>query len=207
MSSESASFGINRSSRIGLEDLSRPADARQQPSHDSVVRLAAAALKLVLLDGPFGEGRGLICRLSLVLRKRHPLANDFPTRLVVFHVCGSLGCNFSTRPETTASFTASRNSSGLAHAIRTASMWRASRFPPPECLEAGALPPKNGLRLNDLRRTDQSSLDAFIDSHFEIRSAKPPRRSHFTGHRRRYGEPMFLALERSEIHSGNRSLP
>src|SRR5262245_32128423 len=128
--------GLNRSSRIGLEDLSRPADARQQPSHDSVVRLAAAALKLVLLDGPFGEGRGLICRLSLVLRKRHPLANDFPTRLVVFHVCGSLGCNFSTRPEATASFTASRNSSGLAHAIRTASMWRASRFSPPECLEA-----------------------------------------------------------------------
>src|SRR5262249_1486640 len=90
--------GLNRSSRIDLEDLSRPADARQQPSHGSVVRLAAAALKLVLLDGPFGEGRGLICRLSLVLRKRHPLANDFPTRLVVFHVCGSLGCNFSTRP-------------------------------------------------------------------------------------------------------------
>jgi hypothetical protein len=53
-------------------------------------------------------------------------------------------------------------------------MWRASRFPPPECLEACALPPKNGLRLNDLRRTDQPSLDAFIDSHFEIRSAKPP---------------------------------
>ena len=103
--------GLNRSSRIGLEDLSRPADARQQPSHDSVVRLAAAALKLVLLDGPFGEGRGLICRLSLVLRKRHPLANDFPARLVVFHVCGSLGCNFSTRPEATASFIASRNSS------------------------------------------------------------------------------------------------
>ena len=116
--------GLNRSSRIDLEDLSRPADARQQPSHGSVVRLAAAALKLVLLDGPFGEGRGLICRLSLVLRKRHPLANDFPTRLVVFHVCGSLGCNFSTRLEATASFTVSRNSSGLVHAIRTASMWR-----------------------------------------------------------------------------------
>ena len=119
---------------VGLEDLSRPADARQQPSHDSVVRLATAALKLVLLDGPFGEARGLICRLSLVLRKRHPLANDFPTRLVIFHVCGSLGCNFSTRLEATASFTVSRNSSGLVHAIRTASMWRASRFPPPECL-------------------------------------------------------------------------
>src|SRR5215831_20404111 len=89
--------GTKSLSRIGLEDLSRPADARQQPSHDSVVRLATAALKLVLLDGPFGEGRGLICRLSLVLRKRHPLANDFPTRLVVFHVRGSLGCNFSTR--------------------------------------------------------------------------------------------------------------
>jgi hypothetical protein len=39
------------------------------------------------------------------------LANDFPARLVVFHVCGSLGCNFSTRPEATASFIASRNSS------------------------------------------------------------------------------------------------
>src|SRR5262249_45074401 len=83
----------------GLEDQSRPADARQQPSHDSAVRRAAAALKLVLLDGTFGEGRGLIHRLSLVLRKRHPLANDFPTRLAVFHVCGSLGCNFSTRLE------------------------------------------------------------------------------------------------------------
>src|SRR5215831_5671512 len=116
--------GTKSLSRIGLEDLSRPADARQQPSHDSVVRLATAALKLVLLDGPFGEGRGLICRLSLVLRKRHPLANDFPTRLVVFHVCGSLGYNFSTRLEATASFTVSRNSSGLVHAIRTASMWR-----------------------------------------------------------------------------------
>jgi len=57
----------------GLEHLSRPADARQQPSHDSVVRLAAAALKLVLLDGPFGESRGLIGRLSLVLRKRHSI--------------------------------------------------------------------------------------------------------------------------------------
>jgi len=124
--SNNAPRGLNRSSRVGLEDLSRPADARQQPSHDSVVRLAATALKLVLLDSPFGEGRGLICRLSLVLRNRHPLANDFPTRLVVFHVCSSLGCNFSTRPEATASFTASRNSSGLAHAIRTASMWRAS---------------------------------------------------------------------------------
>jgi hypothetical protein len=34
---------------------SRPADARQQPSHDSVVRLAATALKLVLLDGPLAK--------------------------------------------------------------------------------------------------------------------------------------------------------
>src|SRR5215469_17742041 len=50
----------------------------------------------------------------------------------------------------------------------------AHRDPPPKCLEARALPPKNGLRLNVLRRTDQPSLDAFIDSHFEIRSAKPP---------------------------------
>jgi hypothetical protein len=108
---------VDRSSRIGLEDLSRPADARQQPSHDSVVRRAAAALKLVLLDGTSGEGRGLICRLSLVLRKRHPLANDFPTRLAVFHVCGSLGCNFSTRPKATGSFTTSRNSGFGAYVL------------------------------------------------------------------------------------------
>jgi hypothetical protein len=31
-----------------------------------------------------------------------------------------------------------------------------SRFPPPERLEARAVPPKNGLRLNDLRRTEQA---------------------------------------------------
>src|SRR5262249_24764435 len=83
------------------DDPLRPADARRQPSHDSVVRLAAAALKLVLLGGPFGEGRGLFCRLSLVLRKRQPLANDLPARLLVFHVCGSLGSTgqrISARP-------------------------------------------------------------------------------------------------------------
>src|SRR5262249_15925779 len=53
-------------------------------------------------------------------------------------------------------------------------MWRASRFPPPECLEARALPPKNGLQPNDLRRTDQPSLDAFIDRHCESACKKDP---------------------------------
>src|SRR5262249_5511256 len=47
------------------------------------VSIAPAALKLVLFDGPFSERCGLLCRLSLVLRERHPLANDLPAGLVV----------------------------------------------------------------------------------------------------------------------------
>src|SRR5262249_57976652 len=70
--------GLNRSSRIDLEDLSRPADARQQPSHDSVVRLAAAALKLVLLDGPFAAGPGRACPFRLPVRRPPHLRMAFP---------------------------------------------------------------------------------------------------------------------------------
>src|SRR5262245_56787215 len=76
----------------------------------------------------------------------------------------------------------------------------AHRDPPP-ALKARALPPKNGLRLNDLRRTDQPSLDAFIDSHFEIRSAKPPPGVATS----RDINDDTVSLSRSEIHSGNRS--
>jgi hypothetical protein len=45
-----------------------------------------------------------------IIRQWMALPKD---KRVVFHVCSTLGRNFSTRPEATASFTASRNSSGL----------------------------------------------------------------------------------------------
>jgi hypothetical protein len=70
---------------------SLPTNAGQQPSNYALVRIAPAALNLVLLDGALSKCCGLFSRLSLVLWKRHPLANDLPARLVVFHVCSSLG--------------------------------------------------------------------------------------------------------------------
>jgi hypothetical protein len=48
-------------------------------------------MELVLLGRLFGECGNLFFGLSLFLRKSHPFANDFSTRLVVFHVRGSLG--------------------------------------------------------------------------------------------------------------------
>ena len=47
-------------------------------------------MELVLLDRLLSESRGLLRRLSLILWKGHPFANDFSTRLVVIHVRGSL---------------------------------------------------------------------------------------------------------------------
>ncbi len=58
------------------------------------MRILTAALELVLLGGPLGKGPGPFRRLSLILWKRYPLANDLSARLVVFHVRGSLGRNF-----------------------------------------------------------------------------------------------------------------
>src|SRR5262249_3658296 len=79
----------------GLRASSRPASARQQPPQYPTVRITAAAVQLVLLGGLLGERRGLFCGLSLVLRKRHPLANDPSARLLVFHVRGSLHRGFT----------------------------------------------------------------------------------------------------------------
>jgi hypothetical protein len=42
--------------------------ARQRPPHHPLVRITSAALQFVLLDSLLGKGRGLLCRLSLVLR-------------------------------------------------------------------------------------------------------------------------------------------
>ena len=61
------------------------------------MRIEPAALELVLLDGPLGESCGLLCGLALILRKRHPLANDPPARLVVFHGRGCCATS-ATRP-------------------------------------------------------------------------------------------------------------
>ena len=61
-------------------------------------------MELVLLGRLFGECRSLFFGLSLFLRKGHPFANDFSTRVVVFHVRGSLGyliCNSRARPRAT----------------------------------------------------------------------------------------------------------
>ena len=54
------------------------------------MRIAPTAMKLVLLDRLFSECRNLFLGLSLILRKGHPFTNDFSTRFVVIHVCGSL---------------------------------------------------------------------------------------------------------------------
>jgi hypothetical protein len=47
-------------------------------------------MELVLLGRLFGECHNLFFGVSLILRKRHPFANDLSARLVVFHVRGSL---------------------------------------------------------------------------------------------------------------------
>ena len=82
----------------GCAAQSRLASARQEPADNFLVqiatklmvRIAPTAMELVLLGRLFGECRDLFFGLSLVLRKRHPFANDFSARAVVFHVHGSL---------------------------------------------------------------------------------------------------------------------
>jgi hypothetical protein len=46
------------------------------PANYPLVQIAPTPLKLALLDGTLSKGSGLLCRLSLVLWKRHPLVND-----------------------------------------------------------------------------------------------------------------------------------
>jgi hypothetical protein len=55
-----------------------------------VVRIASTAMELVLLGRLFGECHNLFFGMSLILRKRHPFANDFSSRFVIFHIRGSL---------------------------------------------------------------------------------------------------------------------
>ena len=63
----------------------RPAAARQEPSHDSLLRIAAAA-ELVFFHYPRGEIHGLLFRLALVLWQRHPLTDDRTSHSVLgFH--------------------------------------------------------------------------------------------------------------------------
>jgi hypothetical protein len=47
-------------------------------------------MELVLLGRLFGECHNLFFGMSLILRKRHPFANDFSARFVIFHIRGSL---------------------------------------------------------------------------------------------------------------------
>jgi hypothetical protein len=58
----------------------------QQPAHHSFVRVTPTWLKFVLLDCPLRKVGCLLGHLPPVLRKRHPLANDLPARLVIFHL-------------------------------------------------------------------------------------------------------------------------
>src|SRR5712692_2181298 len=58
---------------------SRLTDAGQQPPHYLPVRIATGRDSLHRL---LSEGLGLLFGLSLVLRKRHPFADDFSPRLV-----------------------------------------------------------------------------------------------------------------------------
>ncbi len=75
---------------------SRLSGARQKPSHNflvrispkSLVRIASTAMELVLLDRLFGECHDLLFSLSPILRKGHPLANDFSACPVVLNVRG-----------------------------------------------------------------------------------------------------------------------
>jgi hypothetical protein len=69
-----------------------------------MVRIAPTAMEFVLLCRLFGECHNLFFGVSLILRKRHPFANDFSARLVVFHVRGSLAYliwDSSARPRAT----------------------------------------------------------------------------------------------------------
>src|SRR5882724_10057316 len=68
--------GVNeRSSSL----RSRLTDAGQQPAHYLPVRIATGRDSLHRL---LSEGLSLLFGLSLVLRKRHPFADDFAARLV-----------------------------------------------------------------------------------------------------------------------------
>jgi hypothetical protein len=74
----------HRASEQTISSLgSRLTDAGQQPPHNLPVRIAAGRDSLHRL---LSEGLGLLFGLSLVFRKRHPLADDFSARLVFwFH--------------------------------------------------------------------------------------------------------------------------
>ena len=67
--------GLRERTTVG----SRLTDAGQQPPHYLPVRIAAGRDSLHRL---LSEGLSLLFGLSLVLRKRHPFADDFSARLV-----------------------------------------------------------------------------------------------------------------------------
>jgi hypothetical protein len=87
---------LRQSDRVyGKDSRSGPTNAQQEPSDYLLVRIAAAALELILLHSPLSEGYSLFFGLSLILRKLHPFADDLSARLVFFHFRGfSLGLNF-----------------------------------------------------------------------------------------------------------------
>jgi hypothetical protein len=85
---------LRQSDRVyGKDSRSGPTNAQQEPSDYLLVRIAAAALELILLHSPLSEGYSLFFGLSLILRKLHPFADDLSARLVFFHFL-SLGLNF-----------------------------------------------------------------------------------------------------------------
>jgi hypothetical protein len=81
LGSESPDTGlfITPSGRLSNLAVSRPTDAGQQPPHYLSVRIVTGRQSFHRL---LSEGLGLLFGLSLVLRKRHPFADDFAARLV-----------------------------------------------------------------------------------------------------------------------------
>jgi hypothetical protein len=72
-----------------ISRLSRFTDAGQQPPHYLPVWIATGGH---LLHSLLGKGPGLVFGLSLILRERHPLANDFSPR-IMFRLHLNILCN------------------------------------------------------------------------------------------------------------------
>jgi hypothetical protein len=73
-----------------------PTRGNSQPSSFGTDRVGR--VEFVLLGDLLGKGRCMPCRLSLVFRKCHPLANDLPPRLVVFHGFRAFAGGCESRP-------------------------------------------------------------------------------------------------------------
>jgi hypothetical protein len=69
-----------------IEDRSRFPGPWQQPAHHYLIRVVAAARKLVALHHLCRKAGGLLLGLSPVAWKCHPFPNDCPADLLLFHL-------------------------------------------------------------------------------------------------------------------------